>query len=415
MPDLSIYKVNLDTPQPDGRKGESPRVAFTKYNDLVSFLEENTGAAGSLISDLEPTETFAFMEWIDTSTTPAVIKRRNRDNTSWLTIGSYEKPLTDFVEKVADKGLSTNDYTNEDKQIVGGVTQALEQKVDKVVGKGLSTNDYSDEDKQIVGGVTQALEQKVDKVVGKGLSTNDYSDEDKQIVGGVTQALEQKVDKVVGKGLSTNDYSDEDKQIVGGVTQALEQKVDKVVGKGLSTNDYSDEDKALVSIISSQDLAWLSMPIGVPFPLFGELPPTNNAFRYVVLSDANPYNDGALINKEVSGTAPNLVIKYTVDMTDSPLHGAKIEMLNTMESVINPSETNNKVFNDTIRNITGKFFTAYGSVSGVFTSNNQGLGLQLSGSSNIYGNIIFDASRVVPVGDRNQTFAIGATYIMRIK
>lgn len=319
MPDLSIYKVNLDTPQPDGRKGESPRAAFTKYNDLVSFLEENTGAVSSLISDVEPTETFAFMEWIDTSTNPAVIKRRNRDNTSWLTIGSYEKPLTDFVEKVADKGLSTNDYTNEDKQIVGGVTQALEQ------------------------------------------------------------------------------------------------KVDKVVGKGLSTNDYSDEDKALVSIISSQDLAWLSMPIGVPFPLFGELPPTNNAFRYVVLSDANPYNDGALINKEVSGTAPNLVIKYTVDMTDSPLHGAKIEMLNTMESVINPSETNNKVFNDTIRNITGQFFTSYGIVSGVFTSNNQGLGLQLSGNTNHYGNIIFDASRVVPVGDRNQTFAIGATYIMRIK
>ncbi len=214
MPDLSIYKVNLDTPQPDGRKGESPRVAFTKYNDLVSFLEENTGAVSSLISDVEPTETFAFMEWIDTSTNPAVIKRRNRDNTSWLTIGSYEKPLTDFVEKVTGKGLSTNDYTDEDKQIVGGVTQALEQKVDKVADKGLSTNDYTDEDKQIVGGVTQALEQKVDKVAGKGLSTNDYTDEDKQIVGGVTQALEQKVDKVVGKDLSTNDYANADKALV---------------------------------------------------------------------------------------------------------------------------------------------------------------------------------------------------------
>ncbi|MDV2299591.1 phage major tropism determinant [Vibrio cholerae] len=182
MPDLSIYKVNLDTPQPDGRKGESPRVAFTKYNDLVSFLEENTGAVSSLISNVEPTETFAFMEWIDTSTTPAMIKRRNRDNTSWLTIGSYEKPLTDFVEKVTGKGLSTNDYTNEDKQIVGGVTQALEQKVDKVVGKSLSTNDYTDEDKQIVGGVTQALEQKVDKAAGKGLSTNDYASADKALV-----------------------------------------------------------------------------------------------------------------------------------------------------------------------------------------------------------------------------------------
>ncbi|GIA27444.1 hypothetical protein FXE96_09745 [Vibrio cholerae] len=233
MPDLSIYKVNLDTPQPEGRKGESPRVAFTKYNDLISYLEGNTGSGVSLISDVEPTETFAFIEWIDTSTTPAMIKRRNRDNTSWLTIGSYEKPLTDFVEKVTGKGLSTNDYTNEDKQIVSGVTQALEQKVDKVVGKGLSTNDYTNEDKQIVGGVTQALEQKVDKVVGKGLSTNDYTNEDKQIVGGVTESINQ---------------------LQNSTTQALEQKVDKVADKGLSTNDYANADKSLVSALLSSGL-----------------------------------------------------------------------------------------------------------------------------------------------------------------
>ncbi len=212
MPDLSIYKVNLDTPQPDGRKGESPRVAFTKYNDLISYLEDNIGAGGSLISNLEPTETFAFMEWIDTSTTPAVIKRRNRDNTSWLTIGSYEKPLTDFVEKVADKGLSTNDYTNEDKQIVGGVTESINQ---------------------LQNSTTQALEQKVDKVADKGLSTNDYTNEDKQIVGGVTESINQ---------------------LQNSTTQALEQKVDKVVGKGLSTNDYANADKALVSALMSSRL-----------------------------------------------------------------------------------------------------------------------------------------------------------------
>ncbi|HAS7881578.1 TPA: hypothetical protein I7566_04860 [Vibrio cholerae] len=345
MPDLSIYKVNLDTPQPDGRKGESPRVAFTKYNDLVSFLEDNTGAVSSLISDVEPTE------WIDTSTNPAVIKRRNRDNTSWLTIGSYEKPLTDFVEKVADKGLSTNDYTNEDKQIVGGVTQALEQKVDKVVGKGLSTNDYTNEDKQIVGGVTQALEQ----------------------------------------------------------------KVDKVVGKDLSTNDYSNEDKALVSIISGPDLAWLSMPIGFPFPLFGELPPTNNAFRYVVLTDEDPYNDGVLFNKEVSGTAPNLVIKYTIDMPDSPLNGMKIEMVNTMESIISPSVTNGKVFQDTIRNITGRAFTIFGVSEGALQGVQDGKSVAFSGNSNSYGYLYFDASKVVPTGNRNQTFALGIKHVMRIK
>ncbi|MBF4312205.1 hypothetical protein EAY03_20700, partial [Vibrio anguillarum] len=67
---------------------------------------------GSFISATEPTQTFAFMEWIDTSTTPAIIKRRNADDNAWITIGSYEKPITDFVDKVDGKGLSTNDYTN---------------------------------------------------------------------------------------------------------------------------------------------------------------------------------------------------------------------------------------------------------------------------------------------------------------
>ena len=63
-----------------------------------------------------------------------------------------------------------------------GIDDALAGKVDKVEGKGLSENDYTDEDKA-------ALANKVDKVSGKGLSTNDYSNEDKAIVDGVTSAL----------------------------------------------------------------------------------------------------------------------------------------------------------------------------------------------------------------------------------
>ncbi|WP_072669719.1 hypothetical protein [Vibrio injensis] len=44
MPDLSLYKVDLDTPQPDGpngekRRGESPRAAFTKYNEALEEIE----------------------------------------------------------------------------------------------------------------------------------------------------------------------------------------------------------------------------------------------------------------------------------------------------------------------------------------------------------------------------------------
>ncbi|EGR1131319.1 hypothetical protein EFU40_05710 [Vibrio cholerae] len=91
MPDLSIYKVNLDTPQPDGRKGESPRVAFTKYNDLVDDLQN--GATGRLISEIEPNSPFALMEWVDTSISPPLIKRRNAANSAWVTIGSYDQKL----------------------------------------------------------------------------------------------------------------------------------------------------------------------------------------------------------------------------------------------------------------------------------------------------------------------------------
>lgn len=71
-----------------------------------------------------------------------------------------------------------------------------------------------------------ALDDKVDKVSGKGLSTNDYTNEDAAIVGGVTSALSGKVDKVEGKGLSENDYTDADAAIVAGVTTALAGKVD---------------------------------------------------------------------------------------------------------------------------------------------------------------------------------------------
>ncbi len=38
MPDFSIYKVDLDAPQPNGRRGESPRSAFGKYNNLTDEL-----------------------------------------------------------------------------------------------------------------------------------------------------------------------------------------------------------------------------------------------------------------------------------------------------------------------------------------------------------------------------------------
>ena len=79
----------------------------------------------------------------------------------------------------------------------------LFNKVDKVTGKSLSTNDYTNEDKQKVS----TISNKVDKEDGKVLSSNDYTNHDKQAV----ESISNKVDKIEGKSLSTNDYTNEDK------------------------------------------------------------------------------------------------------------------------------------------------------------------------------------------------------------
>lgn len=123
--------------------------------------------------------------------------------------GGLPTPITreeEYLDAIARSGGGSGDgdmkksVYDSDLDVAGAggikafVSNAVSGKVDKVEGKGLSTNDYTNEDKAIVGGVTSALAGKVDKVEGKGLSTNDYTDEDKAIVDGVTGALAEKAD-----------------------------------------------------------------------------------------------------------------------------------------------------------------------------------------------------------------------------
>ena len=65
----------------------------------------------------------------------------------------------------------------------------------------------------------EKLSGKVDKIPGKGLSTNDYTDEEKEKLKGLSnyddteikKEVGGKVDKEDGKGLSSNDYTTEEK------------------------------------------------------------------------------------------------------------------------------------------------------------------------------------------------------------
>ena len=82
--------------------------------------------------------------------------------------------LTENYKLLKPKQTDTIDVDNFNNNF-DVIDTTLFNKVDKVSGKTLSSNDYTDEDKQSV----DTIANKVDKIEGKELSSNDYTDEDK--------------------------------------------------------------------------------------------------------------------------------------------------------------------------------------------------------------------------------------------
>lgn len=115
--------------------------------------------------------------------TKAEVGLGNVDNTSDL-----EKPVSTATQAALDlKANSSSVYTKTESD------NLLSGKVDKVQGKGLSTNDYTNEAKAIVDGVTSALNGKADK-------SDTYTKSE------VDSALENKVDSLI-TGIPTGLYN----------------------------------------------------------------------------------------------------------------------------------------------------------------------------------------------------------------
>ena len=124
----------------------------------------------------------------------------------WNAIGTETEPDAITTTRVRNAGTKIIDFITD-------LVNVVSTKVDKVAGKGLSTNDYSNAEKAEVAKVAD----KVDKVAGKCLTTNDYSNEAKAEVAKITD----KVDKVAGKGLSTNDFSNDAKDEVAKIADKV--------------------------------------------------------------------------------------------------------------------------------------------------------------------------------------------------
>ncbi len=152
-----------------------------------------------------------------------------------------------------------------------------------------------------------------------------------------------------------------------------------------------------------------SIPIGAEIA-FDTPPPTNDPrFRFVELTADSPYNGDLLINKSISGTAPNLIVKMTVNSALSPMNGQQIYMLNTMGAIPTPGLISGEVIQDAIRNLTGSFGLDVdnGTIRGAFYA--EGDPQPGAITSNIYSNsdpIKFDASRQVPTAERVQVFSV---------
>ena len=193
--------------------------------------------------------------------------------------------LRDKVDKVEGKDLSTNDYTDSAKEFletcipqefdriterVGSVEANAYnnylKKVDKVEGKGLSTNDYTDEDKAEVAKIAN----KVDKPSQKGILSNESAVGVITLVKSTTMP-EEPNDSMIPTTKLLKDYvgdksnplqlSDTDKTKTMVLIQHnydSETSTGKYVGRSIDVNNLSESGLAAYNIPTSKAvISWV--------------------------------------------------------------------------------------------------------------------------------------------------------------
>lgn len=182
---------------------------------------DNTSDADKPIS----TATQAALDVLDTSLDTHIADKTNPHNVTKEQLGLGN------VENTADK----------DKPVSDAVQNVLDTKVDKIIGKGLSTNDFTNEDKS-----------KLDNSMSnRKLSTEEINELTSKNVGDLI--YNTTINKYVyWNGTSWEEVGDTDlsnyvtKDELEAMDALVDTKVDKVAGKGLSSNDFTDEYKGIL-------------------------------------------------------------------------------------------------------------------------------------------------------------------------
>jgi len=171
----------------NGEGGGGGGGGSTNYNDLTNHPQING-------NELIGNKTAAQLGLLPADTDiPTKLSDLDEDTTHRTVTDSEKQSWNNKVNSVAGKGLSTNDYTDDDKADVAKI-DTIEGNVGTLTSSvGIVQGKVTTLEGQMLS-VQDDLNDKVNKETGKGLSTNDYSNTDKAIVDGVTTALAGKVD-----------------------------------------------------------------------------------------------------------------------------------------------------------------------------------------------------------------------------
>lgn len=145
----------------------------------------------------------------------------------------YAKVDTEVV-RLDDVSVNLDDYSTTE-EMNAAISAAVADKVDKVEGKGLSTEDYTTDEKEKLAGIADGANVNIIDGVseefsvssdGKVLSILAVSSDK---VTGLSEALDGKVDKIDGKGLSTNDFTNEAKEKLDGIEAGANRNLIEVI------------------------------------------------------------------------------------------------------------------------------------------------------------------------------------------
>lgn len=165
----------------------------TLKSDIQTLYDNTRSAASTVASDAAEAAVEDVQEDIASMVTTAVESAFPSINGTQMS-GDHNGAYYGLVDEVSGKGLSTNDYTSADKEVV---TRLNDQ------SKGLSTNDYTDADKAVVERLNDS---------SKGLSSNDFTDSYKQTLDGLDvpnpSAIVALLDILKSKQILTNDTYD---------------------------------------------------------------------------------------------------------------------------------------------------------------------------------------------------------------